>query len=68
VDLSGLRQDLSEAIRPGWHVDYHAVSGYAYGIGKVLDQVADLIDAGFPEAAIDAAEDAAGKRVVLTPS
>jgi Family of unknown function (DUF6880) len=58
VDLSGLRRDLAEAIQPDRFVDYHAVGGYAHGIDKVLDDVYELIEAGFPEAAIEAAEHA----------
>jgi hypothetical protein len=58
VDLSGLRRNLAEAIQPDWFVDYRAVGGYAHGIDKVLDEVYGLIEAGFPEAAIEAAEHA----------
>lgn len=56
VDLSGLRRELASAIQPSWYVEYGAVAGYAHGIDRVLDEVQKLIDAGFPEAAIEAAE------------
>src|SRR5262249_61514487 len=39
-------------------VEGNAVGGYAQGIDKVLDEVQELIDAGLPEAAIEAAEHA----------
>jgi hypothetical protein len=58
VDLSGLRRDLAEAIQPDWFVDYRAVGGYAHSIDKALNEVYGLIEAGFPEAAIEAAEHA----------
>ncbi|MDQ7903538.1 hypothetical protein RB614_03295 [Phytohabitans sp. ZYX-F-186] len=56
VDLSGLRRELASAIQPSWYVEYGAVAGYAHGIDRVLDEVQRLIDEGFPEAAIEAAE------------
>jgi hypothetical protein len=58
VDLSGLRRELASAIRPSWYVEYGAVAGYAFGIDRALDEVQKLVDAGFPESAIDAAEHA----------
>jgi hypothetical protein len=58
VDLSGLRQELASAIQPDWYVEYNAVGGYAQGIDRVLDEVHGLVEAGFPEAAIEAAEHA----------
>jgi hypothetical protein len=58
VDLSDLRRELASAIQPSWYVEYAAVAGYAQGIDRVLDEVQKLIDAGFPEAASEAAEHA----------
>jgi hypothetical protein len=58
VDLSGLRRELAAAIQPDYYVEYRAVPGYVHSIDRVLDEVQALVDAGFPEAAIEATEDA----------
>jgi hypothetical protein len=58
VDLSRLRQELDTAILPGGFIEYGAAFGYARGIDSVLDRVEELTNAGFPDAAIEAAEHA----------
>lgn len=55
LDLSDVRRDLAAAIEPVGFVEYAAAGGYAQQIERVLDEVRQLIDKGFPEAAVEAA-------------
>ena len=56
LDVAGLRQRLANAIEPDGFVDYHGASGYAQHIQQALGEVRQLIDEGFPEGAVEAAE------------
>jgi uncharacterized Zn finger protein len=51
-----LRERLELAIEIGDYVDYGAAYGYFHHVGEALDAVADLVDGGFPNAAITLAE------------
>jgi hypothetical protein len=43
VDLSGLQDELDDAIEPGYYVGYADEFGYAERIDKLLGQVEKLI-------------------------
>lgn len=55
-DVSGLRERLELAIDVPDYVDFDAAHQYFHHVGSALDEVARLVDSGFPHAAIGLAE------------
>lgn len=51
-----LRERLERAIETGDFVEYGAAYAYFQEIGEVLEEVAELVDAGFPDMAVKLAE------------
>jgi uncharacterized Zn finger protein len=51
-----LRDRLELAIEIGDFVDYRSAYSYFHDVGEALDSVAELVDAGFPDAAANLAE------------
>jgi hypothetical protein len=50
-DERALRKHLEQAIKIGGFVDYGAADSYFHDVAEALDAVAELVDAGFPDAA-----------------
>ncbi|MEU6645842.1 DUF6880 family protein [Saccharomonospora sp. NPDC046836] len=55
-DDRALRERLEKAIEIGDFVDYGAAYSYFHGVDQALNEVADLVDVGFAEAAAKLAE------------
>lgn len=51
-----IREKLERAIEIADYIDYGAAYGYFEYVGEALDAVAELVDGGFPDAAISLAE------------
>lgn len=51
-----LRARLEQAIEIGDYIDYGEAYSYFHYVGEALDAVAELVDGGFPDAAITLAE------------
>jgi uncharacterized Zn finger protein len=61
ANVTAVRQALDRATRTGGFVDYRAAYDFSSGIDRVVNSIAELLEAGYAEDVIELTEDALGK-------